>query len=110
MRPIEQRRIIPSSVSARDRVLTRVILWIILGIGVLLSAALAGEAVTRANAEAQVAAEQAHLAALQRTIAQTRHAIATAQSDDEIERAARRWGYIRPGDQPVIIVTAGPTH
>src|SRR5262249_27355170 len=101
------RRIIPVRPAVRQHLLRRTMLWGILGICAALLAAVIGEAIARDNAEAQVAATQAHIQTLRQTIATTQRAIAVAQSDDEIERQARRWGYIRPGDHPIIIVTPG---
>jgi hypothetical protein len=82
-------------------------LWVILSICAALLAAVIGEAIARDNAEAQAAAARAHIQSQRESIATTQHAIVVAQSDDEIERQARRWGYIRPGDHPVIIVNPG---
>ena len=101
------RRIIPGGPMDRQRLLRRTMLWVILGICAALLAAVIGEAIARDNAEAQVAAARTRIQKQQQTIATTQHAIVVAQSDDEIERQARRWGYIRPGDHPVIIVTPG---
>ena len=101
------RRIIPGGPPERRRLLRRTMLWILLGVCAALLVAVIGEAIARDNAEARVAATQARIQTLQQTIATSQHAIAVAQSDDEIERQARRWGYIRPGDHPVIIVSPG---
>src|SRR5262249_672354 len=101
------RRIIPGEPPEHRRLLRRTMLWIILGVCAALLAAIIGEAIARDNAEARVAATRARIQTLRQTIATTQHAIAVAQSDDQIERQARRWGYIRSGDHPVIIVTPG---
>lgn len=55
-----------------------------------------------------VARAQAQNAQLQRDIAQTRQAVTLAQQPAMIEREARRLGYIRPGDTPIIVVTHQP--
>jgi hypothetical protein len=90
--------------------LQRALVWTILGVCGALSVAIAGEALARANAQSQLAAAQTQVAAVRTTIAQTARAVGTAMSDDEIERAARRWGYVRPGDQPMVLVGVGGTH
>jgi cell division protein FtsB len=104
MRDPSPRRILRSRPSRREALLKRALLWGILALAAVMAIVALSGLAERANAEAQVAAAQARNAALQRTIDQTTQAIATAKSDDEIERAARRWGYIRPGDQTVVIV------
>ncbi|HEX8728975.1 MAG TPA: septum formation initiator family protein [Ktedonobacterales bacterium] len=84
-------------------------LWAILIITAVLLVATLGEALTRASVESQVRAAAARNAALQRDVAATQRAIALARSDVEIERTARRWGYIRSGDHSVIVVvTSAP--
>lgn len=45
---------------------------------------------------------------IQLDIDQTRQALAQAQTPDAIEREARRLGYIRPGETPIIIAQAQP--
>lgn len=102
MQPLEQQGIIEPS--RRPVLGTRMLVWVILCVCAALVIALIGEAWTDANAEAQVRTASAQNAALRHDIAATQHAIRLAQSPAEIERAARRWGYIRPGDQPVVVV------
>jgi cell division protein FtsB len=102
-------RILQRDPSSRQAVLKRVLVWGILLLAVGMIVVAVSGASARASAEAQVAAAQARNAALQRSIDQTTQAIATAKSDDEIERAARRWGYVRPGEQPVVIAS-GASH
>lgn len=105
MQPLEHRRIIERG--RRPVLGTRTLLWVILCVCAALLIAILGEAWTRANAESQVQAASARNTALRHDITATRHAIQLAQSPAEIERAARRWGYIRPGDHAVVIVTTG---
>lgn len=102
MQPLEHQRIIGPG--RRPVLGRRTLLWAILCVCAALVIANIGEAWTRGNAEAQVQAASARNAALRHDIAATQHAIQLAQSPIEIEREARRWGYIRPGDQPVIVV------
>ena len=104
MRDPSPRRILRTNPAPREALLKRVLGWAIVVIAVALVIVAISGASASANAQAQVAAAQARNAALQRTIGQTTQAITTAKSDDEIERAARRWGYIHPGDQTVVIV------
>ena len=83
---------------------TRTLCWAVMVIcGALLVATLS-EAWVRAGVERQVAAAQARNAALQRDVVATGQAIVVAQSPDTIEREARAWGFIRPGDHPVLVV------
>lgn len=85
---------------------TRTLFWAVMVIcGALLVATLS-EAWVRAGVERQVVAAQARNAALQRDVSALGQAIAVAQSPDTIEREARAWGYLRPGDQPVLVVPA----
>ena len=105
MRPMERDGIIGHG--PRSRLGTQTLIWAILFIAAALLVATLGEAWTRADAEAQVQAAQARSAALRQDVAATQQAIILAQSDQEIERAARRWGYVRPGDTPVIVVPQG---
>ena len=108
MRDPSPRRILRTRPTRREALLKRVLLWGILALAAAMAIVAISGLSERANAEVQVAAAQARNAALQRTINQTTQAIATAKSDDAIERAARRWGYVRPGDQTVVIVN-GPS-
>ncbi len=83
---------------------TRTLFWAAMVIcGALLVATLS-EAWTRTNVDAQVAAAQARNAALRQDVANTQRAIQQAESPATIEREARSWGYIRPGDHPVLVV------
>lgn len=102
MQPLEHRRIIEQV--RRPTLGTRTLVWAILCVCVALLIAVLGEAWTRAGADAQVRAASARNAALSHDIAATQHAIVLAQSPAEIERAARRWGYMRPGDSPIVVV------
>ncbi|HST88622.1 MAG TPA: septum formation initiator family protein [Ktedonobacterales bacterium] len=82
----------------------RVLLWAMLVIfGALLVATLS-EMLAASDAEAQAHAVAARNATLRHDIAATQHAVATAQQPATIEREARGWGYIRPGDHPIIVV------
>ncbi len=102
MQPLEHRGIIEQ---VRRPILgAQTLVWVILCVCAALLIATLGEAWTRASAEAQVREASARNAALRHDIAATRHAIQLAQSPAEIERAARRWGYIRPGDSPIVVV------
>jgi cell division protein FtsB len=91
---------------ARRPLAQRTLAWAIMAIcGALLVATLS-EAWTRGNIEGQVTAAEAHNAALRQDVATTRQAVGRAQSSDTIERTARSWGYIRPGDHPIIVVVS----
>lgn len=105
MQPLEHRRIIEQG--RRPVLGARTLLWAILCVCAALVIATLGEAWTNASAQTQVQAAHARNAALRHDITATQHAIQLAQSPAEIERAARRWGYIRPGDRPVIVVATG---
>ena len=85
---------------------TRTLFWAVMVIcGALLVATLS-EAWVRVGVERQVVAAQARNAALQREVSALGQAIAVAQSPETIEREARAWGYLRPGDQPVLVAPA----
>ncbi len=91
----------------RAALATRTLLWAVMVIcGALLVATLS-EAWTRSNVESQVAAARARNAALRQDVAHTQQAVQQAQSPATIEREARAWGYIRPGDHPVLVVAPG---
>ncbi len=82
----------------------RVLLWAMLVIfGALLVATLS-EMLAASDAEAQAHAVAARNATLRHDIAAIQHAVAAAQQPATIEREARGWGYIRPGDHPIIVV------
>jgi hypothetical protein len=70
--------------------------------GALLMATLS-EVWTRSTVDAQFAAARARNAALRQDVANTQRAIQQAESPATIEREARSWGYIRPGDHPVLV-------
>ncbi|MFI5271955.1 MAG: septum formation initiator family protein [Ktedonobacterales bacterium] len=106
MQPLEHRRIIETG--RRAPLGTHTLLWALLFICAALVVAIISEAWTRSGVEAQAQATSARNAALRHDVAATRHAIQLAQSPAEIERAARRWGYIRPGDHSVVVVTTSP--
>jgi len=81
------------------------VLWAVLAVcGILLVGTLS-QAWSRHAMEAQAAAARAQAAKIQQTLAQTQQAVSIASQPATIEREARRWGYIRQGDQPVIVVT-----
>jgi cell division protein FtsB len=107
MQPLEHGRIIQEG-GRRPPLAMRTLLWAILVVCTALLVATVSEAWTRASAEQQVATASAHNAALRHDVAATQRAIALAQSPEEIERVARRWGYIRPGDRPIVVVIAVP--
>lgn len=91
----------------RTSLATRTLLWAAIVIcGALLVATLS-EAWTRSGVDAQVAAAQARNAALRQDVANTQRAIQQAQSPATIERTARAWGYIRPGDHPILVIAPG---
>ena len=101
-----------ATTSAPDRpsLAQRTLLWAVLVICASLLIATGSEAWVRAGVERQVAAAQARNAALQRDVAATGQAIVVARSPDTIEREARAWGYIRPGDHPVLVVAPKTNH
>lgn len=108
----EPRRIIeqgtrPTHASARAALAQRTIQLALLVICAALLIATAAEAWARHGIEQQVSAAQAQNAALRRDIATTQASITVAESATTIEREARAWGYIRPGDHPVIVVIGG---
>ena len=105
MRPLERRRIMLERSPDRDALLRRAMAWVILGICALLLVGTVGEALARASADEQVAAARQRIQSLRGDIQTTQRAIDVASSATEIERQARQWGYIRPGDQPFIVVT-----
>ena len=82
----------------------RTMLWAVLVMCGALLVAILSEAWTRSGVDAQMAAAQARNAALRQDVVATQHAVQQAQSPDAIEREARAWGYIRPGDHPVLVV------
>jgi cell division protein FtsB len=86
----------------------RALLWSLVIICVALALSLGGELWMRHTVDEQISAQQRHNQQLQRQIEDTRRAIQAASSPDAIEQQARSWGYTRPGDQPVIIVTPAP--
>lgn len=88
--------------------LRRVFAWAVVVICVALLIGTAGELWTRHTIEVQAAAVRSSNAALRQDVATTRRTITVAESPVVIEREARSWGYIRPGDHPVIIVTSVP--
>lgn len=95
--------------TARAVVIRRTLLWAILVICATLLVATIGESLARSDAEAQVRAAQAHNAAVRQDIQTTQRAVQVAESPDAIERTARGWGYRRPGDHPVIVITPTPS-
>lgn len=108
MQPLEHGRIIQED-RRRSPLAMRTLLWAILVVCAALLVATVGEAWTRASVEEQVRTASAHNAALRHDVAATQRAIALAQSPEEIERVARRWGYVRPGDRPILVVIAVPS-
>jgi|GEM_PF-4606569 len=92
----------------RRDVLRRMLLWAIVITCVALALAIAGELWVRHTIDVQLAVEQQAESTLQQQVEATRHAIQVATSPDAIEQQARSWGYARPGDQPIIIVTPVP--
>ena len=100
----QRRRIMTAEMDPRSALGMRVLLWAMLVIfGALLVATLS-EMLAASEAEAQTRAVAARNAALRQDIATTQRAIAAAQQPATIEREARGWGYIRPGDHPIIVV------
>ncbi len=116
MSTVDQQRIIgsgashPAGAPGRTTLASRTLFWALLAICAALLVATLSEAWVRHGVEVQVEQTQAQNAALQRDTTATRQAIATAESPAAIEAKARAWGYIRPGDVPVIVVTPTPTN
>lgn len=108
MQPLEHGRIIQEGRQRRPALAMRTLLWAILVVCAALLVATVSEAWTRANVEEQVQTASARNAALRHDVAATQRAITLARSPEEIERVARRWGYIRPGDRPILVVIAVP--
>jgi cell division protein FtsB len=100
----QRRRIMTAEMDPRSALGRRVLLWAMLVIfGALLVATLS-EMLAASDAEAQARAVAARNAALRQDIAATQRAVAAAQQPATIEREARGWGYIRPGDHPIVVV------
>jgi len=95
---------------SRPALATRALLWATLAICMALVVATASETWQRVGIERQTAQTRAQNSAMQRDTQQTQHATTIAQSPDTIEREARNWGYIRPGDTPVIIIPTSSAH
>ena len=107
----EQGRIIPpgnSAVAASGggSLVERVFFWAVLVVCVALLIGAVGEIWTHHTIDQQSAAIRASNAALTRDVAATRQTISVAESPAVIDREARSWGYVRPGDHLVIIVPA----
>ena len=99
-----RRSIIRGGSPDRTTFAMRWLLWAVFVVCAILVVATVTEALARNSAEQRVNAARAHNAALQHDVTASQQAIILAQSDDEIERQARLWGYVRAGDQPVLIV------
>jgi cell division protein FtsB len=92
----------------RPPLLSRVIVWVTGLICVLLVLATCGEAWTVAQLNQQVAAAQQTVHQLTHQQQQLQSSIQALQQPDTIEQEARRLGYVYPGDQPVVAITATP--
>jgi cell division protein FtsB len=108
MQPVERRRIsrsggLPLLPASKDIVL-RVMLWAMLVICAAMLFATLSEAWALSTAQEQVQTESTRNAALRQDVTNTQRALQQAQSPAMIEREARQWGYIRPGEVPVILV------
>ena len=77
---------------------TATVLWIVVFLCAALIATTIGEFAEHARIEAQVQATRSQNTALERDITKTAQSLAIARSPAQIERAARSWGYRRPGD------------
>jgi cell division protein FtsB len=114
--PTEPQRIIEAESQpaggqpGRPALAQRALLWAVLVICAALLIASISEAWVRHNVEQQVTAASARNAALRQDVAAARQAVAVARSPATIEREARAWGFVRPGDHPVIVVTPAPGH
>ena len=78
-------------------------LWVTMAICVALLVATAGEVWARISVERQVAQTQSQNARIRQDIHTTQQQVTQANSPATIEREARAWGYVRPGETPVII-------
>ncbi len=89
----------------RAPLLARTIRWVTAALCLALLLATLGEIWVRIGIEQQAAQLRAANAQLRQDVRATQLAVADARSDATIEREARSWGYVRPGDTPVQIVT-----
>lgn len=92
----------------RPSLLARVIVWGTMAICALLILATLGEAWTVHQLHQQVNASQQAANQLQNQNRALATQIAQLQQTETIENEARQLGYIYPGDQPVVVVTAQP--
>jgi len=92
----------------RPSLLARVIVWGTMAICALLILATLGEAWTVHQLHQQVNAGQQVANQLQNQNRALATQIAQLQQTETIENEARQLGYIYPGDQPVVVVTAQP--
>ena len=84
--------------------LNRTIRWVTAALCLALLLATIGEVWVRVGIDQQVRQVRAQNARLQQDVRTTQLAVADARSAATIEREARSWGYVRPGDHPVLIV------
>lgn len=103
-----QATIRPLYAEPRPSLLARVIVWGTMAICALLILATLGEAWTVHQLHQQVNASQQAANQLQNQNRTLATQIAQLQQTETIENEARQLGYIYPGDQPVVVVTAQP--
>lgn len=103
-----QATIRPLHAEPRPSLLARVIVWGTMAICALLILATLGEAWTVHQLHQQVNASQQAANQLQYQNRALATQIAQLQQTETIENEARQLGYIYPGDQPVVVVTAQP--
>jgi cell division protein FtsB len=103
-----QATIRPLHTEPRPSLLARVIVWGTMAICALLILATLGEAWTVHQLHQQVNASQQAANQLQNQNRTLATQIAQLQQTETIENEARQLGYIYPGDQPVVVVTAQP--
>lgn len=101
-----QTTIRPLHAEPRPSLLARVIVWGTMAICALLILATLGEAWTVHQLHQQVNASQQAANQLQNQNRALATQIAQLQQTETIENEARQLGYIYPGDQPVVVVTA----
>lgn len=85
--------------------LRRTTIWVTTALCLALVLATLGEIWVRIGIEQQAAQVRSQNAQLRQDVQSTQQAVTDARSAATIEREARAWGYMRPGDNPVLIVT-----
>lgn len=89
----------------RAPLLTRTVVWVTIALCLALTLATLGEVWARVGIDQRVQQTQTQNAQLQQDVRSTQQAVINAQSAETVEREARAWGYIRPGDNPVLFAT-----